>query len=86
MRRLGTVLVLFVAAAAAFAAWANFEMSYTYKGYAAPSETVDIPHGTSRSGIANLLEKEGVIRNHLAFEVYERLHQRQRAGQAPGHG
>jgi UPF0755 protein len=77
MRRLGTVLVLFVAAAAAFAGWANFEMSYTYKGYAAPSETVDIPHGTSRSGIASLLEKEGVIRNHLAFEVYERLHERQ---------
>jgi UPF0755 protein len=77
MRRLGIFLALLVATAAAFAGWVNLEMGYTYKGYAAPMELVDIQHGTSRSGIANLLEKEGVIRNHLAFEAYSRFHGRQ---------
>jgi UPF0755 protein len=77
MRRLTIVLALLVFAAAAFAGWVNFEMGYTYKGYAAPRELVDVPRGTSRSGIANLLENEGVIRNHLAFELYARLHGRQ---------
>jgi UPF0755 protein len=77
MRRLGILLALLIVAAAAFAGWVSFEMGYSYKGYAAPGEFVDIQRGTSRSGIANLLENEGVIRNHLAFEVYARLHGRQ---------
>jgi UPF0755 protein len=77
MRRLGIVLAFFVVAAATFAGWVSFEMGYIYKGYAAPRELVDIQRGMSRSGIADLLEKEGVIRNRLAFEAYARLHERQ---------
>lgn len=77
MRPLGIVLALFVAVGAAFAGWVSWEMSYTYKGYAAPKEMVDIQRGTSRSGIAILLEKEGVIRNRLAFEAYAHLHEGQ---------
>jgi UPF0755 protein len=35
---------------------------------------VDVPHGTSQRGVARLLEKNGVIRNAYAFEIYTRQH------------
>src|SRR5208337_1797937 len=35
---------------------------------------VQIPHGTSQRAVSRLLEREGVIRNAIAFEIYARRH------------
>src|SRR5262249_58039178 len=35
---------------------------------------VDIPRGASRRSVARLLERDGVVRNAIAFEIYARRH------------
>ena len=76
MRRLGIFLVLILLAATAFVAWVRWEVSRPYKGYAAPTTFVDIPRGTSRRQIANLLAQSGVIHSSTAFELYSRWKRR----------
>lgn len=76
LRRLGIFLFLVLAAAGAFAAWVRWEVSRPYKGYAAPNTFVDIPRGTSRRGIAVLLQQNRVVRSRIAFEAYSRWEKR----------
>ncbi len=76
LRRLGIFLLLVLAAAGAFTAWVRWEISRPYKGYAAPSTFVDVPRGTSRRGIAALLQQNGVVRSRMAFEAYSRWERR----------
>src|SRR6266436_5362726 len=68
------LLVLLIGAAAAGYAWYAIENPYgTYSG---EGIFVDVPHGASSRGVARLLEKNGVIRNAIAFEIYARKHPR----------
>ena len=74
MRRLGLLLLLFIAGIGAFCAWLDHEVSQNYKHYSGSSIFVDIPHGTSRWRVAEILHKNGVIHNALAFELLSRWH------------
>lgn len=74
MRRLGLLLLLFIAGIGAFCAWLDHEVSQNYKHYSGSSIFVDIPHGTSRWRVAEILHKNGVIKNALAFELLSRWH------------
>jgi UPF0755 protein len=68
------LLVLLIAAAATAYAWNAIEKPYgTYFG---EGVFVDVPHGASSRSVARLLEKSGVIRNAIAFEIYARKHPR----------
>ena len=69
MRRLGLLLLLFIAAIGGFSAWLDHQVSRLYKHYQGPSIFVDIPHGTSSLGVAEILRKNGVIGNTVAFEL-----------------
>ena len=35
---------------------------------------IDVPHGSSQRAVAHLLQKNGIIRNSFAFELYARRH------------
>lgn len=70
--------MLVVVAAAGVAAWMWYCLQSPYKGFAAQSVFVDLPHGASSRTVARLLKQNGVIRSALAFEVYARRHPRRR--------
>ena len=66
------ILLLLIAAAAAGYFWYCVEKPFG--AYPAGGAFLDIPHGTSRRSVARLLEKEGIVRNAIAFEIYARRH------------
>src|SRR5260370_18026409 len=67
-------LVSLTAAAVAVYAWYAIEKPYgTYSG---EGVFVDLPPGASSRSVARLLEKNGVIRNAIALEIYARKHPR----------
>jgi UPF0755 protein len=66
------LLLLLIAAAAAGYLWYSVEKPFGT--YPADGMFVNVPHGASRRSVARLLEKEGVIRNAIAFEIYARRH------------
>jgi UPF0755 protein len=72
---LGIILVL-VLAAGGVAAWIWYGITQPYKSFPAEGVFVDIPRGASSRGVARLLQKNGVVRSALAFEVYARRHPR----------
>jgi UPF0755 protein len=53
-----------------------YSIEKPYGSYSGEGIFVDVPHGASRRSVARLLEKNGVIRNAIAFEVYSRRHPR----------
>ncbi len=73
------VIVLLVAAAVAGYLWYSIEKPFG----TIPAEGifVDVPHGSSQRAVAHLLQKNGIIRNSFAFELYARRHPK-RAPQA----
>jgi UPF0755 protein len=70
--------MLVVLCVAGVAAWMWFSLQSPYKGFAAQSVFVDLPHGASSRTGARLLKQNGVIRSATAFEVYARRHPRRR--------
>src|SRR5260370_17186092 len=68
------LLVLLIAAAAATYAW--YAIEKPYGKYFGEGVFLDVPHGASSRSVARLLEKNGVIRNAVAFEIYARKHPR----------
>jgi UPF0755 protein len=69
------ILVLLVAlAAAATGAWMWYGMTHPYQGFASEGVFVTVPHGAPRRGVARLLERNGIVRNAVAFEIYARRH------------
>jgi conserved hypothetical protein, YceG family len=74
MKFLGKLFLLLLLIAAAAAGYFWYCMERPFGTYPAEGTFVDIPHGTSRRGVARLLEKEGVVRNSIAFEIYARRH------------
>src|SRR5258708_25708763 len=68
------LVVLVIAGAAATYAW--YAIEKPYGKYFGEGLFVDVPHGASSRSVAHLLEKNGVIRNAVAFEIYARQHPR----------
>ncbi len=74
MRRLGLIALLLIAALGAGAGWLDSQISRPYRGHRPEKIFVDIPHGTSRLGVARILRKNDVIRSQLAFEFFSMWH------------
>jgi UPF0755 protein len=76
MRRLGLLALLAISAVGAGAAWLDSQISRPYRGHRPEKVFVEIPHGTSRWGVAGILRRDDVIRNRLAFELFSLWHTR----------
>ncbi|MGP8157945.1 MAG: endolytic transglycosylase MltG [Candidatus Acidiferrales bacterium] len=74
MRRLGLLMLLAIAAMGGAAGWLDSQLSRSYRGHRPEQEFVDIPHGTSRWGVAGILSRSDVIRNRLAFAIFSVWH------------
>lgn len=74
MRRLGLLALLAIAALGAGAGWLESQLSRPYRGHRPEKIFVDIPHGTSRWGVAGILRKDDVIRNRVAFDLFSDWH------------
>ena len=74
MKFLGKLFLLLWLIAAAAAGYLWYSVEKRFGTYPAEGTFVDIPHGASQRSVARLLEKEGVIRNAIAFEIYARRH------------
>jgi UPF0755 protein len=69
------ILMLMLAAAGA-GTWVWYCITHTYQGFAAEGVFVTVPHGASSRGVARMLERNGVVRSAVAFEIYARRHPR----------
>lgn len=67
------ILVLLLAAGGT-GAWIWYSITKPYQGFAQGGVFVTVPHGASQRGVAHLLERDGVVRSALAFEIYSRRH------------
>lgn len=76
MRRLGLLALLAISALGAGAAWLDSQLVKPYRGHRPAQVFVEIPHGTSRWGIAGILRGNDVIRNRLAFALFSDWHLR----------
>src|SRR5260221_8712946 len=65
------VLILVLAAAGA-GAYIWYGIQKPYQGFGSAGVFVTIPHGASSRAAGRILEKNGVIRSAIAFEVYAR--------------
>jgi UPF0755 protein len=74
VRRLGLLALLAISALGAGAAWLDSQIVRPYRGHRAPQVFVDIPHGTSRWGIAGILRGNDIIRNRIAFALFSDWH------------
>ncbi len=78
MRRLGLLALLLIAAIGAGAGWLDSQISRPYRGHRPEKVLVEIPHGTSRWGVAGILRQNDVVRNRLAFALFSFWHFRVR--------
>lgn len=74
MRRLGLLALLAIAAAGASATWLDLQINKPYRGHRPEKVFVEIPHGTSRWGVAGILRHDDLIRNRIAFMMYSLWH------------
>ena len=74
LKFLAVILVLAVLAATGGAAWLWYGITKPYRGFAAEGVFVDVPRGASQRFVAHLLERNGVVRSALGFEIYARRH------------
>lgn len=81
MRRLAIALLILILLAGAFGAWLRSELTRPYRGYSQAQIFVDIPRGTPRWKIVDLLQQNGVIHSRVAFIALS-LHHRRRVLQA----
>lgn len=76
MKFLAKLLLVLLIAAGAGAAYMWYAIEKPFGSYTSEGVFVDVPHGASSRSVARLLEKNGVIRNSIAFELYARRHSR----------
>ena len=74
--RLFVALVLVAVVAAGAAAWLWVGLKQPYQGFSSEGVFVQVPRGASSRTVARLLERNGVLRSALAFELYARRHPR----------
>jgi UPF0755 protein len=77
MRRFAIFVLIVLLLAGGTIAWLERDWRTPYRGYAGEKIFVDIPRGLSRRAISRLLEKNGVVYSHIAFELLTRMHERQ---------
>ena len=69
------ILILVAAlAAGGYAAWMWYSITQPYQGFPNEGVFVELPHGASPRYAAYLLNRSGVVRSKLAFEIYARRH------------
>ncbi len=78
MKTLGKLLVVLLLAAAGVAAYLWMSIEKPYGTFPAEGVFVDLPHGASSRTVARLLQRNGVIRSAVTFEIYARRHPRRR--------
>jgi len=76
MKFLAKLLLLVFLIGGAVAGYVVYSIEKPYGSYFGEGVFVDVPHGASSRSVARLLERNGVIRNAIAFEVYARRHPR----------
>jgi UPF0755 protein len=76
MRKTAIIVVILIIVAVSAALWFKGELARSYRGFSAPQVFVEIPRGTSRWNIANLLQRNGVIHSRLAFLALSERHHR----------
>src|SRR5579859_64948 len=76
MKVLLAIFLLLLLAAAGAAAYLWYGIQQPYQGFGGEGVFVTIPHGSSSRSAARILEKNGVIRSAIAFEIYARRHPR----------
>jgi UPF0755 protein len=72
----GKLLLFILLIAAAAAGWLWYSINYPYQGFSPEGVFVEVPHGSSSRSVARLLERKGVVRSSIAFEIYARRHPR----------
>jgi UPF0755 protein len=78
-RRVGTALVavlILLLAGAGGAAYGWVALARPYKDFPNEGVFVSVPRGASRRTVSRILERQGVIRSSLVFELYCRRHPR----------
>lgn len=78
MKRLGFLALLLLSALGGGAAWVDSQINRPYRGHRPEKVFVDIPHGTSRWGVAGILRANDVIRSRLAFTLFSDWHFRKK--------
>ena len=78
MKRLGFLALLLIALLGGVAAWVDSQINRPYRGHRPEKVFVDVPHGTSRWGVAQILRRNDVIRSPLAFVLLSEWHFRKR--------
>ncbi|MGH9678240.1 MAG: endolytic transglycosylase MltG, partial [Candidatus Acidiferrum sp.] len=76
MKLLLKLILLLVLVAAGAAAWVWYGLTQPYRGFPAEGVFVQVPRGASSRTVARLLERNGVLRSAMAFELYARRHPR----------
>jgi UPF0755 protein len=76
MRKIAIIFAVLLGLTTALGAWLGRELTRPYRGYTQPQVFVDIPRGTSRWGMATLLENSGVIHSRFAFALLNKWHRR----------
>lgn len=76
MKFLLKLFVLLLVAGAAAGAYFWYAIEKPYRGFPLESVFVTVPHGTSQRAVARILERNGVVRSAIAFEIYARRHPR----------
>jgi UPF0755 protein len=74
MKFLARLFLLFLLIAAVAAGYLWYCVEKPFGTYPAEGIFVDIAHGASRRNVARQLEREGVVRSAIAFEIYARRH------------
>ena len=76
MRRLVIALLILILLAGVFGVWLRSELRRPYRGYSQAQIFVDIPRGTPRWKIVELLQQNGVIHSRVAFIALSLRHRR----------
>ena len=76
MKRLLLLVLLVLLAAGGAGAWMWCTITHPYQGFSSEGVFVTVPHGATSRGVAHLLERNGVVRSAVAFEIYARRHPR----------
>jgi UPF0755 protein len=70
------IFLVLVLVAGGAAAWVWYGLTQPYHGFPSEGVFVQVPRGASSRTVARLLERNGVLRSALAFELYARRHPR----------
>ncbi len=76
MKALAIILLILLSAAGAAAGYLWYCLEKPYGVIPAEGVFVEIPHGASKRAAARILQKNGVLRSAVAFEIYARRHPR----------